>query len=114
MEIHNDPVPLRVDESGAIRVGKTRVLFYLVIETYKRGSTPEAIVEMYDTLVLADVYAVVAYYLRHKEEVERFLREVDESAAEIRRKIEANQPSHEGLQARMALMEKERAAAGQR
>ena len=77
MNIHNDSVPLRVDESGAIRVGNTRVLFYLVIEAYKSGNSAEAIVEMYDTLVLADVHAAVAYYLRHKDEVEVFLSEVE-------------------------------------
>jgi hypothetical protein len=32
MEIHQDPVPLRMDEAGAIRVGKTRVLFVLVLQ----------------------------------------------------------------------------------
>jgi uncharacterized protein (DUF433 family) len=117
MIIHNDPVPLRADESGAIRIGNTRVLFYLVIEAYKRGNTAEAIVDMYDTLALADVYAVIAYYLRHKDEVEMFLGEVETRAAEIRRKIEANQTPREEvrarLEARRALMEQERAASGQ-
>lgn len=116
MEIHHDAVPLRVDESGAIRIGKTRVLFYLVIEAFQRGCSPEDIVGMYDTLALADAYAVIAYYLRYTDEVEQFLGEVKQRAAEIRRKIEASQPPREEirarLQARQALMEKERAESG--
>jgi uncharacterized protein (DUF433 family) len=117
MDIHNDRVPLRVDESGAIRIGNTRVLFYLVIEAYKRGESAESIVEMYDTLPLADADAAIAYYLRHKDEVETFLGEVETRAAEIRRKIEANQTPREEIRARLearrALMEQLRAASGQ-
>jgi uncharacterized protein (DUF433 family) len=117
MKIHQDEVPLRIDESGAIRVGDTRILFYLVIEAYKRGRIPEDIVQMYDALPLADAHAAVAYYLRHRDEVEQFLGEVDERATELRRKIEATQPPRAEvlarLEARRAAMEKTRAAAGQ-
>lgn len=117
MLIHPDAIPLRVDESGAIRVGKSRVLFYLVVEAYKRGNRPEDIVEMYDTLDLADVHAVIAYYLRHHDEVEAFLVEIEQRSQEIRRKIEANQPPREEvrakLEARRLLMEQKRAASGQ-
>ena len=117
MEIHNDPVPLRLDESGAIRVGNTRVLFYLVIEAYNRGDTPEDIVRMFEALPLADAYAVIAYYLRHKDEVETFLDEGEKQATEIRAKIEARQVPRDALreilEARRASMEKDRAASGQ-
>ena len=36
-------------------------------------ATPETIVQRYSTLALADVYAVVTYYLRHRSEVEEYL-----------------------------------------
>ena len=61
------PVPLREDEHGAIRAGDTRVLLDLVIQEFRNGATPEAIVESYDALTLADVYAVITYYLRHSD-----------------------------------------------
>lgn len=92
MKIHPDGVPLRTDASGAIRVGETRVLFYLVVEAFKGGNTPEQIASAYDSLVLADVYGVIAYYLRHQSEVDEFLRDLDADADEIRRTIEAAQP----------------------
>ena len=58
------PVTLWEEPPGVLRVGKSRVLLELVIHAYQQGETPEAIVEMYDTLDLADVFAVIAYYLR--------------------------------------------------
>jgi len=43
--LESQPVPLRQDERGAIRVGNTRVLLELVIEAYLDGATPETIVK---------------------------------------------------------------------
>ena len=97
MEIHQDPVPLRVDEGGAIRVGDTRVLFYLVVGAYKRGASPQEIQETYETLELSDIYASIAYYLRHKDEVERHLAEVEREGAELRRVLEAGQPGRPSM-----------------
>src|SRR5262249_21758726 len=96
LTIQSEAPPLRVDDAGAIRVGKTRVLFYLVVRAYQTGETPEGIVEMYDALSLADAHAAVAYYLRHKPEVEAYLEEYDRQAEEIRKKIEERQGSQTG------------------
>ena len=62
--------PLRVDEGGAVRVGKSRVNLDLVVEQYENGATPEEIARAYDTLDLADVYGVIAYYLRHRQDID--------------------------------------------
>ncbi len=53
-------VPLWEDPPGVFRVGKSRVLLELVLSTFKRGESPEAIVRSYPTLDLADVYAVIS------------------------------------------------------
>src|SRR5438477_7759426 len=107
--IESQPVPLDQDETGAIRVGKTRVLLELVIEAYLDGATPETIVQWFESLRLADVYAVISYYLNHSEEVKDYLRQREEMAAEVRRKIEASQPQRphfrEELLARRARQE---------
>lgn len=66
--------PLLVDEGGVIRVGKSRVSLDVVVEQFENGSTPDDTVRAYDTLELADVYAVVAYYLRHRAEVRAYLK----------------------------------------
>ncbi len=91
------PVPLRREATGAIRVGQSRVLLELVIRAFHEGATPEAIVESYDTLKLADVYAVISFYLAHPDAIEDYLRERDAAAEITRRKIEASQPTRAHL-----------------
>jgi uncharacterized protein (DUF433 family) len=97
MTIEPLPVPLREDETGAIRVGGTRVLLELVVRAFEDGATPETIVQRYETLKLADVYAVIGYCLTHKKEVAEYLAEREAQAAEVRRKIEASQPPRPGF-----------------
>jgi hypothetical protein len=95
--------PLRQEPPGVLRVGKSRALLDPVIHAHQRGESPEAIVEMYDTLDLADVFAVIAYYLAHRAEVDEYLRLCDEKAEALRRKIEASErpgPTKEELLAR--------------
>ena len=84
-------VPLREEPPGVFRVGKSRVLLELVIHAFKAGATPEAIVQSYDTLNLADVYAVVSRYLADPTPFEDYLRKCDEAAEETRQRIEAIQ-----------------------
>src|SRR5689334_10632705 len=86
-----EPPPLRVAE-GAVRVGRSRVSLDLVVKQYENGMTPEDLVRAYDTLDLADVHAVIAYYLRHREEVRLYLKRREEEANALRAKIEAERP----------------------
>ena len=89
-------VPLKMDEDSAIRVGDTRVLLEVVIGAHQRGDTPEQIAQAFDTLKLGDVYAVIAYYLSHRADVDAYVRQVDEAGEELRRKFEAL-PSYKPL-----------------
>ncbi len=92
-------VPLREEPPGVFRVGQSRVLLELVIDAFKSGATPEAIVQSYDTLDLADVYAVVTRYLRDPAPFEDYLKKCDEAASETRQKIEAFQGPEGNLRA---------------
>ena len=83
--------PLREDATGALRIGTSRVLLELVIRAFQDGATPETIVQRYTTLALADVYAVIAYYLRNLVEVEAYLTHRNEKAEEVRQRIESRQ-----------------------
>ena len=77
LPLQADPLPIRVDTTGSLRVGNTRVTVDSVLQCYLRGDTPEAIVQAFDTLDLADVYAVVAHYLRHRAEFDQYLKMYD-------------------------------------
>jgi Protein of unknown function (DUF433) len=111
-------VPLREEPPGVFRVGKSRVLLELVLRAFKAGATPEAIAQSYDTLKLADVYAVLSRYLANPAPFENYLRLCDEAAAETRRKIEEAQGPQGDLRAillaRAKAKEEAGAQAGQR
>src|SRR5947209_10455269 len=94
-------VPLFEDGQGGLRVTGTCVLLERIVHAFEDGATPEGIVQSYDTLQLADVYAVLTWYLGHKAEVERYLRDRAEEATAIRRTIEAKQPDRAELRARL-------------
>jgi len=84
-------VPLREEPAGVFRVGQSRVLLELVLLAFKAGATPEAIVQSYDALNLADVYAVLTRYLAAPAPFEDYLKQRDEAGAETRRRIEESQ-----------------------
>jgi uncharacterized protein (DUF433 family) len=83
-------IPLRMDEHGAICISGTRVTLDTVIARYQQGDSPEAIHEGFDVLPLNDIYAVIAYYLAHRDELDAYLQRRDEEAERIRREVEAN------------------------
>src|SRR5437016_11474538 len=115
LPLHADLPPLRIDKGGAVRVGNSRITLDLVVEQYENGMTPEDMVRAYDTLVLADVHAVIAYYLRHRDEVRAYLKRREEEAEALRAKIEAERPgvAREELLARRSAREKSNAPTGQ-
>jgi uncharacterized protein (DUF433 family) len=84
--------PLRMDEGGALRVGASRISLDLVVEQYENGMTPEDMVRAYDTLALADVYGVIAYYLRHRDEVRAYLKQRQVESKTLQEQIEADRP----------------------
>ena len=82
------PVPLRDDGHGGLRVGQTRVSLESVWHLVQQGASPAEIVQAFDTLHPADVHAVLAWALRHPEDVDAYLKRRDEEAAQIRRQLE--------------------------
>jgi uncharacterized protein (DUF433 family) len=101
MPIQAIAVPLFEDGHGGLRVVGTRVLLERIVHAFDDGATPEGIVQSYDTVRLADVYAVLTWYLQHRPEVEHYLRRRAAEAVAIRRTIEAKQPDRAELRARL-------------
>jgi len=83
-------IPLRRDSHGTIRVSNTRVTLDTLIARYHQGESPEHIHDGFPTVSINDIYAVIAYYLTHKGELDLYLQEQNEEAEQIRQKIESN------------------------
>lgn len=95
-----EPIPLSTDADGVIRVAGTRVTLDTLVDTFMTGACPEEIAQDFPVLRLDDVYAVLTYYLRHRAEVDAYLRERRARADAIRREIEAHS-SQTGLRDRL-------------
>jgi uncharacterized protein (DUF433 family) len=103
--IEANPIPLRADPDGAIRVVGTRLTLDTIVTAYRDGAPPEEIAKRFPGLSLPDAYTVIGYYLRHPREVEAYLDERRRAAEAIRQKIEADGPprlSRDQLLARRA------------
>src|SRR5207249_4933247 len=100
--IHTDPVPLRVDETGTIRVGNTRITLDVVMTFLQNGMTPEQLVsEHYPTLTLADVHGLLAYYYRNQVELDAYLERRRDEADQLQKEMEAKQPTFAEVKARL-------------
>lgn len=93
-----EPIPLRTDEHGVIRVGGTRVTLETVVSAFNAGHTPEQIQEDYDVLTLPQLYAVIAYYLNHRAELDAYLEQRQAAALQWRTQLEAEHPEMFALQ----------------
>ena len=89
-------VPLELADDGCIRVAGSRVTLDTIVTAFEQGETPESIADQYPGLALEDAYAVVAYYLRNREEVAAYLQERGRKAEAVRRGVESRH-SQNGL-----------------
>ena len=87
--LHADPLPLRVDDTGAIRVGQSRVTLDVLVQYSRLGMKPDEIARGLDSLTLADVHGALAYYFRHQTEIDKYLLRREEEAETLRQQIEA-------------------------
>ena len=89
LEVVTEVIPLAMDADGVVRIGGTRVTLDTIAAAFDDSATVEEIVHQYPALQLADVYAVITYYLRQQPQVEAYLRQRRELAEQIRRQNEA-------------------------
>ena len=83
-------IPLTNDGDGGFRVGNSRVQLERIVAARAQGASAEEIVRMYDTLDLADVHAVVAWMLKHPEDVAAYMKRRNAEADELWRQMEAD------------------------
>ncbi|HKS29968.1 MAG TPA: DUF433 domain-containing protein [Pyrinomonadaceae bacterium] len=98
-------VPLAMNEAGVLRITGTRVSLDSVLYSFNEGSTPEEIVYQFQTLNLADVYAVIAYYLQNRAEIDDYLEKREAERDELQKELEARFPQH-GIRERLLARKK--------
>ncbi len=99
--LERETPPLWEDETGAIRVGNSRVLLEIVIRAFQDGATPESIVYRYSTLSLSDVYNTIGYYLRHQDVVETYLNQREQLADSVQQRLSSSQPDLSLIRSRL-------------
>ena len=105
------PIPLETGVDGVVRVSGTRVTLDTVVAAFNEGATAEEIVYQYPSLDLADVYAVIAYYLQRRPQVEAYLRQRQGQADEARKQNEVRSDPF-GIRERLLARRAEEQAAG--
>lgn len=105
LTVEPQPVPLTTTAEGVVRVSGTRVTLDTVVGAFLDGATPETIAQQYPSLPLADVYAVISYYLKHRPEVDTYLAQGQAESTRIRQQNEARwDPA--GVRARLLARER--------
>ena len=89
LTIAAETIPLVLDPDGVARIGGTRVTLDTVVAAFDEGATAEEIAQQYPSLRLADIYTVIGYYLRRREDVEGYLRAREKQAAAARARNES-------------------------
>lgn len=81
-------VPLMQDDEGVFRIVGSRVTLDSIVHQFKSGATAEQIQEDFPSLVLSDVYSVIAYYLQQTREVEDYLDRQTQACREVQGEVE--------------------------
>jgi uncharacterized protein (DUF433 family) len=89
LSITPQKTPIRINQDGVAYVGETRVTLDTIVWCFNDGRSAEGIVSQYPTLRLGDVYGAIHYYIDHKAEVDAYLAQRAQEAADLRQKVEA-------------------------
>lgn len=87
--IETQPLPLKLDSDGVVRVSGTRITFDTIIYAFLDGATSEEIAQQYPTLSLPDIYSVIGYYLNQHAKVNKYLQRREKFAAKVKQQNES-------------------------
>lgn len=99
------PPPLVTSPEGVIHVAGTRVSLDSVVLAFDHGATAEEIVQRYPSLDVTSVYEVIAYLLRNRSSVDRYLAARSAQIASLQAEIEREFPP-DGIRARLVARRK--------
>jgi uncharacterized protein (DUF433 family) len=84
-----DGVPLHETSDGNIRVIGSRITLHTLIGRFQVGDSVEEIHEGFPSVTIAEINAIIGWYLKHRAEVDEYIREVDEEGEKLLQKIES-------------------------
>lgn len=94
LPIDPEHVPLSPDSAGGLRVDGTRVTLDSIVALFEEGLTAEQIMDEFDVLRLDDIYATITYYLRHRDDVAKYLDHRAGRSRAVRDRLSAHTPSN--------------------
>jgi len=74
---------------GGWRIAGSRVSLDSVVHVYLEGQSPESIAEEFPTLSLEQIHGALAFYLRHRAEIDQYLGNQDARWEQLRKESEA-------------------------
>jgi uncharacterized protein (DUF433 family) len=74
---------------GGWRIVGSRVSLDSVVYAYWDGRSPETIAEEFPTLSLEQIHGALAFYLRYRAEIDRYLESQDERWRQLQQESEA-------------------------
>jgi uncharacterized protein (DUF433 family) len=80
------------EREGEYYAARTRVPIGVIVAAWKRGDTPERIVEQFPSLSLADVYGVITYYLDHEHDLEAHFAHLRDEYERVRQAARDERP----------------------
>ena len=93
---------------GAYWIASTRVSLDSVVFAFLEGLSPESIADSFEMLTLEQVFGALAYYLKHRTEVDAYLQQSEADFDEVCHRLrEAHPLLYQKLEAarRQAVME---------
>jgi uncharacterized protein (DUF433 family) len=79
--------------NGAYRVAESRVSLDSIVYAFNDGHSPETIAQSFPVLTLEQVYGSIAYYLGHRDEVDRYLADQEQDYDAKRAAAHAGDPA---------------------
>lgn len=68
-----DNVPLVQWEDGSVRVQGTRLLLAMIVTSFQQGNTPDEINDSFPSASVAQIKAVIEWYLNNQAEADAYL-----------------------------------------
>ncbi|HVC97788.1 MAG TPA: DUF433 domain-containing protein [Pirellulales bacterium] len=80
---------VQMTPQGGWRICDSRVSLDSIVHAYWQGEAPEAIAADFPSLSLEQVHGAIAFYLRNRDEIDRYLIAQDARWEELRKSSEA-------------------------